>query len=192
MAWQHEVRDLPAETLLFLLPSRFCESDLLASEAWRLFGHTPLGIRACRRCAISSTTTSSSTTATRGRRAPPRKPIASRAASAATSRILPSPSAGTQHPDALLHRLHQRYRHAEAVGEHGFLRLDGSLSRRPLARFRSRNNAPRIGRILIASGRDARRAADPYFRAGYACGLQGMDRRDRRIEGVSACKPSAI
>ena len=44
MAWQHEVRDLPAETLLFLLPSRFCESDLLASEAWRLFGHTPLGI----------------------------------------------------------------------------------------------------------------------------------------------------
>ncbi|MFC3326858.1 transglutaminase-like domain-containing protein [Mesorhizobium cantuariense] len=44
MAWQHEVRDLPADTLLFLLPSRFCESDLLASEAWRLFGHTPLGI----------------------------------------------------------------------------------------------------------------------------------------------------
>ncbi|RWC46041.1 MAG: transglutaminase family protein [Mesorhizobium sp.] len=44
MAWQHEVRDLPADTLLFLLPSRFCESDLLADEAWRLFGNTPLGI----------------------------------------------------------------------------------------------------------------------------------------------------
>lgn len=44
MAWQHEVRDLPSDTLLFLLPSRFCESDLLANDAWRLFGHTPLGI----------------------------------------------------------------------------------------------------------------------------------------------------
>ncbi|MCV3206410.1 transglutaminase family protein [Mesorhizobium sp. YC-39] len=44
IAWQHEVRDLPSDTLLFLLPSRFCESDLLANDAWRLFGHTPLGI----------------------------------------------------------------------------------------------------------------------------------------------------
>ena len=44
MAWQHEVRDLPSDTLLFLLPSRFCESDLLANDAWRLFGNTPLGV----------------------------------------------------------------------------------------------------------------------------------------------------
>ncbi len=29
-AFQHEVQHLPAETLLFLLPSRFCESDVLA------------------------------------------------------------------------------------------------------------------------------------------------------------------
>lgn len=38
-AEQHAVEDLPAETLLFLLPSRYCESDLLSDEAWRLFGH---------------------------------------------------------------------------------------------------------------------------------------------------------
>ena len=44
LAWQHEVRDLPSETLLFLLPSRYCESDVLADDAWRLFGHTPLGV----------------------------------------------------------------------------------------------------------------------------------------------------
>jgi transglutaminase-like putative cysteine protease len=42
-AYQHDVQQLPAETLLFLLPSRFCESDVLSTEAWRLFGHTPLG-----------------------------------------------------------------------------------------------------------------------------------------------------
>lgn len=32
------VCDLPAEALQFLAPSRYCESDLLAPEAWRLFG----------------------------------------------------------------------------------------------------------------------------------------------------------
>jgi transglutaminase-like putative cysteine protease len=32
------VGDLPAETLMYLLPSRYCESDLLTAEALRLFG----------------------------------------------------------------------------------------------------------------------------------------------------------
>jgi transglutaminase-like putative cysteine protease len=30
--------DLPDETLLFTLPSRFCQSDVLADDAWKLFG----------------------------------------------------------------------------------------------------------------------------------------------------------
>jgi len=42
-ALQHQVQDLPAETLLFLLPSRYCETDSLSDEAWRRFGKTPLG-----------------------------------------------------------------------------------------------------------------------------------------------------
>jgi transglutaminase-like putative cysteine protease len=42
-AVQHQVQDLPADTILFLLPSRYCETDCLADEAWRLFGHTPPG-----------------------------------------------------------------------------------------------------------------------------------------------------
>ncbi len=42
-AWQHEVQDLPDETLIFLLGSRYCETDELSETAWRLFGHTPLG-----------------------------------------------------------------------------------------------------------------------------------------------------
>jgi transglutaminase-like putative cysteine protease len=32
------VCDLPDATLQFLMPSRYCESDILAPEAWRLFG----------------------------------------------------------------------------------------------------------------------------------------------------------
>jgi transglutaminase-like putative cysteine protease len=35
--------DLPDEALLFVLPSRYCESDVLAVEAFRLFGDVPPG-----------------------------------------------------------------------------------------------------------------------------------------------------
>lgn len=42
-AVQHQVQLLPAETLQFLLGSRYCETDKLSEEAWRLFGPTPLG-----------------------------------------------------------------------------------------------------------------------------------------------------
>lgn len=41
--WQHNVEDLPAETLVYLLGSRYCETDRLSEVAWSLFGHTPLG-----------------------------------------------------------------------------------------------------------------------------------------------------
>jgi len=37
------VQDLPEETLLFLLGSRYCETDRLSETAWKLFGQTPTG-----------------------------------------------------------------------------------------------------------------------------------------------------
>lgn len=42
-ARQHEVMDLPAETLPYLTASRYCESDELVEKAWDLFGDTPPG-----------------------------------------------------------------------------------------------------------------------------------------------------
>ena len=42
-AEQLAVEDLPEETLVYLLGSRYCETDGLTHEAWRLFGHTPPG-----------------------------------------------------------------------------------------------------------------------------------------------------
>jgi transglutaminase-like putative cysteine protease len=42
-AFQHRVEDLPTDTLQYLLGSRYCETDRLADEAWRLFQHTPPG-----------------------------------------------------------------------------------------------------------------------------------------------------
>ncbi len=36
-AFQHAVEDLPSETLVFLLGSRYCETDRLSEVAWSLF-----------------------------------------------------------------------------------------------------------------------------------------------------------
>jgi transglutaminase-like putative cysteine protease len=42
-ALQHEVNDLPSELLVFLLGSRYCETDRLMEPAWAMFGGTPPG-----------------------------------------------------------------------------------------------------------------------------------------------------
>jgi transglutaminase-like putative cysteine protease len=42
-AQQHPVQDLPEETLVFLLGSRYCETDRLSQAAWDLFGKSPTG-----------------------------------------------------------------------------------------------------------------------------------------------------
>lgn len=42
---QRPVETLPEETLLFLLGSRYCETDLLSETAWSLFGNGPTGWR---------------------------------------------------------------------------------------------------------------------------------------------------
>jgi len=42
-AKQHSVEELPEETLVFLLGSRYCETDLLSQAAWQLFESTPPG-----------------------------------------------------------------------------------------------------------------------------------------------------
>ncbi|MDQ0504131.1 transglutaminase-like domain-containing protein [Xanthobacter agilis] len=40
---QHELDELPVDVLMFLLGSRYCETDRLSNIAWSLFGHTPKG-----------------------------------------------------------------------------------------------------------------------------------------------------
>jgi len=42
-ARQTPVEELPDETLLFLLGSRYCETDRLSDAAWQLFGNSPTG-----------------------------------------------------------------------------------------------------------------------------------------------------
>src|SRR5439155_12650511 len=42
-ARQHAVEDLPTDTLLYLLGSRYCETDRLTEVAWKLFEKSPPG-----------------------------------------------------------------------------------------------------------------------------------------------------
>jgi transglutaminase-like putative cysteine protease len=42
-AIQHEVDDLPSDLLIFLLASRYCETEQLVTPAWSLFGGTAPG-----------------------------------------------------------------------------------------------------------------------------------------------------
>jgi len=42
-AIQHDVKDLPHEVLLYLVGSRYCETDLLCQSAWWHFGHVAPG-----------------------------------------------------------------------------------------------------------------------------------------------------
>jgi len=42
-ARQTPIPDLPGDTLLYLLGSRYCETELLMPIAWSLFGGTPMG-----------------------------------------------------------------------------------------------------------------------------------------------------
>ncbi|MDB5359553.1 MAG: transglutaminase [Rhodospirillales bacterium] len=43
--WQQPAEELPDDTLVFLLGSRYCETDLLSNTAWQRFGHLPGGLR---------------------------------------------------------------------------------------------------------------------------------------------------
>jgi len=43
LAVQHPVEDLPTDTLVYLLGSRYCETDRLSETAWSLFEQTPAG-----------------------------------------------------------------------------------------------------------------------------------------------------
>lgn len=42
-AIQHAVEDLPDQLVEYLLPSRYCDTELLSDLAWRTFGDTPPG-----------------------------------------------------------------------------------------------------------------------------------------------------
>ncbi len=87
MPWarQHLAQELPAETLLYLLSSRYCEVDRLMEIAWSLFGGARRAGGGSRPSATGYTPTSASTTRRPVRRKRLTKSSWSGSASAATS-----------------------------------------------------------------------------------------------------------
>ncbi len=86
-AEQYPVEDLPDDTLMYLLGSRYCETDVLCQTAWQLFGGAALGMRAYKLYATMCITTSHSITKWLVRRAALRRRSMNELAFAAITRI---------------------------------------------------------------------------------------------------------
>ena len=182
-ARQTPVEQLPDDALLFLLASRYCETDRLMDTAWSLFGSTPAGwarVQAIldyvhQRVTFGYQYASSTKTAFDAHEE--RRGVCRDFAHLALTlcRCMNIP--------ALLHRLSRRHRRAAercADGLSGWFEvfLDGQWHT-----VDARHNSPRIGRVLIAREARCRRRGDQHHvRPQSPCRLQGLDRRDRRTD----------
>ena len=155
-AYQHGVQDLPDNVLLFLLASRYCEVDRLKEVAWDLFGGLPPGWPRCRRCATSSIPTSASTTMRPGR--PTALDVYLERAGVCrdfmhlADHLLPLPDdPGPLLPPATWATSACRRRMRPMDFSAWFeVFLGGEWHA-----FDARHNVPRVGRVLMARGRDA-------------------------------------
>ncbi len=122
---------LPVEALIFLLGSRYCETDRLSNIAWSMFGHLPKGWPLVQ--AICDFTHNrikfgyqhASATQDRVRRL--------HRAARRLPRLRPPRDRAMplhEHSGALLHRLSRRHGHAAAAGARRFRRVVRGLSRR--------------------------------------------------------------
>ena len=92
-ARQAQVDDLPDDVLVFLLGSRYCDTDRLATRPGRCSARSRRAGRGCRRSWIIPMSASTSAISMPAPTAPPRKAMTSARASAATSPIWRSPCA---------------------------------------------------------------------------------------------------
>ena len=147
---------------MFLLGSRYCETDRLSKLRGSCSGRPPaagprqgdlrlrpsphaFGYQSARPTKTAWKPTTSA------RRVPRLCPSG--------DRLLPL----SQHTGAILHRLSRRHRRPARRRANGFRGLVRSLRGRRLVHIRCpRNNVPRIGRVLIARGRRCRRCCDQH------------------------------
>ena len=178
-AMQIPVEHLPESTLVYLLGSRYCETDLLSDIAWRLFGNGPTGwARVQAICDFVH------------RHIEFGYPHAAQHAHGLGG--LPG-RAGVCRDYAHLAIAFCRCMNIPARYCTGYL---GDIGTEPpygtmdfagwfeaylgdrWYTFDARNNTPRIGRVLIARGRDACDVAlVQHLRAEHAGAVQGVDRR---------------
>jgi len=136
-AQQVPIDQLPDELLLYLMPSRYCETDKLTDIAWSLFGTTQPGWARVQAIVdfVHNHVTFGYEHAHFMKSA---HDVYEQGAGvcrdfrASGADLLPL----HEHPGALLHRLSRRYRRAQGSGADGFLRLVPGLSVRPVVHLR--------------------------------------------------------
>jgi transglutaminase-like putative cysteine protease len=185
---QRPVHALPEETLLFLLGSRYCETDLLSETAWKLFGQAPTGWRRVQAICdfvhghIQFGYGLSSPTKSAFQVFQDREGVCRDFAHLAVAfcRCVNIPARyctgylsdiGTPPP----------YSPMDFAAWFEAYLGDGWYT------FDARNNTPRIGRVLIARGRDAADVALTSTWPMDGGGVQGVDRRDRTHDLLCRC-----
>jgi hypothetical protein len=176
-ATQAAVQDLPFETLVYLLGSRYCDTDLLSEEAWRRFETTPPGwARVQAICdfvhsAVAFDYMEASATRTASETLAGGKGVCRDFAHLAIAlcRCMNIPA---RYCTGYLSEFGEPEPHAP-----GRLRgLDGGLARRPLVGFRSAQQLKTHGTDPDRPRPGRRRcAADPDFRAEYPDAVRRLD-----------------
>jgi hypothetical protein len=147
------IAGLPDDALLFLVPSRYCDSDKLADFAWSRFGRISGGYRRVQ--AICNFVHAK----VRFRRK--LHPLRERIGAGRRGRLprLRSPRHRTlplhEHSRPLLHQPSRRHWRSGRYQPHGFQRLVRGLSRWALVHDGRALQPSRIGRIVMGRGRDA-------------------------------------
>ena len=150
------VDNLPDETIMFTLPSRYCPSDLAISDAWQLFGDSPDGWRRVQAICDwlhtnivygygSSTSTTTGYDAFQNRKGVCRD-FAHMGVMFCRAMNIPARYVYGYLPDIAVEII------PTAMDFHAWFEayVDGAWRT-----FDARHNMPRIGRVIIARGRDA-------------------------------------
>ena len=175
-AVQHMVQDLPHSTLVYLMGSRYCETDLLSDTAWRLFEQSPPGWQrvqaVCdyvhRHIQFGYEYSKSDS---HGPWRVYRRPWGMSGFHTSRRRLLPL----SEYSDTLLHRIHYGYRSAAPSFGDGFLCLDGSVPGREMVRLRSPQQRTAHRAYQSRSRPGCRRCpTDKHIRPEYSDQVQGV------------------
>lgn len=155
-AFQHPVEDLPDEMLMYLLGSRYCDTDRLSEIAWSLFGSGPTGWERVQAICdfvherIAFGYEHASATRTASQAFTERKGVCRDYAHLAIA-LCRCVNVPARYCTGYLADIGVPPPHGPMDFAAWFeVYLDGSWHT-----FDARNNEPRIGRILMARGRDA-------------------------------------
>src|SRR6476659_765344 len=176
-AQQHSIQDLPEEALVFLLGSRYCDTEKFSQTAWSLFGQTPPGWgRVQAICDFvhnhisfgyehARATRTAWETFQRAARGLPRLRTSCYC-------LLPM----HEYSGAVLHRLSRRHGRTAALRSDGLRSLVRGVSRRTLVYLRPTEQRAADRASVGGKGpRCDRRRHNHDVRAQYARPLQGLD-----------------